>query len=202
MTGTFNNTDRSNIALSGGCSIGDASVTLESSAVAAVSPSGRDGYSLYIPGAYDVASFDLSSYDLWAYSSGTLTFDLNVHTWANSCWLFSVMGSSAADEFIVMLYDDNELRLQYEGSNAGPVRATTVDANLALDTWYSVTAKWRAGATDPSLSLNVNSITATSDTDLTAWTNSPTTMEIGNASGVATAAYYLKNVRIYNAWQA
>jgi len=185
----------------GGCSAGDLTVTLESSASGEdVSGLGSTGYALYIPGAYDTASFDLSSYDLWDYSAGTVSFDFRVATWANSGWLFSLVGESSQDEFIIMLYDGDDIRVQYEGSNAGPVRATTAAAGLVVDTWYHLEAKWRAGATDPSVSVTVEGITATATTDLTAFDTAPVEMNVGNASGVA-PAFYIKNVRVYDSWQ-
>ena len=185
----------------GGCSAGDLTVTLESAASGEdVSGLGSTGYALYIPGAYDVASFDISSYDLWNYSAGTISFDFRVATWANSGWLFSVVGESSQDQFIIMLYDGDDIRIEYEGANAGPVRATTASAGLVVDTWYHLEAKWRAGATDPSVSVTVNGISAIANTDLTAFDTAPVEMNIGNAGGVA-PAFYIKNVRIYDSWQ-
>jgi len=193
-----------NISVSGGCTVGDATILLESAASGETSPAGRTGYSLYIPGSYDTASFDIANTDghgdIFDTVEGTITFDLYVHTWANSAWLAGAIGLANSDQFQIELYSDNELRVSYEGANAGPVRATTSTADLAVDTWYTVTVKWRQGATDPSVSITVNGSTATADTDLTTWTTLPTELNIGNPQGPA-PAYYIKNFRTYTAWQ-
>ena len=188
------------ISTSGGCTVGDATILLESAAAGETAPAGRTNYALYIPGAYDVASFDISSYDIWDYAAGTITFDVYITTWANSGWLFSTVGEASQDQLLVMLYDGDDIRVEYEGANAGPVRATTAAAGLAINTWYSVTVKWRTGATDPSIEVTVNGVTAQSTTDLTAFDTAPTELNIGNAGGTV-PAYYIKNFRIYSTWQ-
>jgi len=198
MTADFVNGD--DISLSGGCSVGDSTVTLGSAASGEASPFDT-GYALYIPGSYDTATFAITLNDIFNPAEGTISFDIYVSTWVDTARILGVEGQVNTDGLYITLQTSGELRLTYEGNNAGAVSVTTAAADLAVDTKYTVIVKWRLGATNPNLSITANSNTATSDVDLTDWTVAASTANFGTFGSGLTPALYIKNIRMYSTWQ-
>ena len=198
-------TDTENVSTDGGCVIsgGDASATANSAVDITSAPTGKSGYAVTWSTERDYYAFDVSSDDLVDDTAGTVVFDFYVTTFYNYTYMFMVRALSGEDEISVGIVHTDELRLSYEGSNAGEVYATTSGADLQLNTWYTVTAKWRTGnqSGNPTLSITANNVTATSSTTLTAFTNQPgsNSLMIGNPGGSANGAS-VKNIKIYKAW--
>ncbi len=195
---TTNDLDITN---SGGCSDGDTTATPNSDAALELNPNGP-GYAIYIPSTYDYFSFDVISQDLISSAEGTITFDIYHTSWTASRALIGAIGVFGEDE----LYFGTSLStgiysLIYEGANAGPIEVTSSNV-INLNEWVSVTIKWRLGTVDPSLSITVNDITDTNNTDLTTWVNPETSFTLGGRAGSSGGnVVYLKNIKVYNSWQ-
>lgn len=134
-------------------------------------------------------------------TAGTITFDLYITTFVAGGRPVQFRDALAgnADELRLFLFNDNDLQLSYYG-NGVEVAVSSVAFNLALTTWYSVTIKWRLGAADPSLSLEANSVTTTSNTDLTAVEDAWIFLGFGEASG-AESDTHVDNIKVYKTWQ-
>ena len=187
------------ITASGGCA--DAGWDTTGTAASAINivdaPTGKTGSAVHWSSAQDYYSFSLPTGTID--SEGTVVFDIYLISFASSTLFFWAFGNSNVDELAISLTGTDEIYFAHYG-NSNSVLTTTTAANLVLDTWYTITVKWRQGATDPSLSINANSTTITSNTDLTNWEADSTGMRIGNsASGISEG--YIKNIRIYSSWQ-
>ena len=193
--------DNTDITQSGGCSLGDYTATANSAISIEEAPSGKSGYAVRWTTKADYYSFDISGGDIGSWSAGTVVFDVYITTLYDYTGFLAIRGLMGEDEVFVELYNTDELRINHEGGNNSPVRAYTLGADLQVNTWYTVTAKWRTGETDPSLSISANSVTGTSNTNLDAFSNQPGSngLMIGNFPNTPSAAY-IKNIKIYNAW--
>lgn len=183
-----------------GCTAGDSEATLNETAAISGSQYNDGDESLYIANATDYATFAISSYDIVDDAEGTITFDIYFTAQDTAVYLFDCYGSatnnmrirtanSASDELVFNYYSDSNL-----------VSAVTSAANLTTGVWYSVTAKWRQGVTDPSISLSVNGDTGTSNDDLTDPVSDWSVMRAGMFSGSG-GTYYIDNLKVYDAWQ-
>lgn len=195
--------DNVDITQSGGCSEGDTTATAQSQVALVEAPAGKTGYAIFMggtdAGGYDAYTFDIVLDDIFNDEEGTIIFDIYIPEWVDQFKILSCVPQANEDQFYICLTGGNEIRLVYEGSNAGGITVTTPAADMALDTWYTVAAKWRTGETDPSLSISCNGSTGTSNTDLTAFDTAPDVLRIGSLDGVNGYAY-IKNIEVYNAW--
>jgi hypothetical protein len=198
MTADFVDTD--NISGSGGCSVGDSTITFTSDAAGEPCPTGRDDYCVHIPTSYDSVDFDISSEDIIHLDEGTITFDLYVDTWAPGTRIFSVLGAEGTDEIVFHLDGTEDVRFTYEGDDTRS-SALVGSAALSVDTWYSVILKWTNADVDPNVYAEVNGASFYSNINLAAWNvaNPPTILRI-TSRGYA-GVYYVKNFKIYSTWQ-
>lgn len=197
-------TDTTDIETDGGCVVSGGDHTGDASSLVdiAAAPSGKTGYAIYWPAGGDYYAFDISGDDILLDSAGTITFDLNVHTFVEGSGVVRFSGAMNTDDCWIELYGVSagpELRIRYEGNNTGIVSAATDGANLSADTWYSVTAKWRIGSSNPCLYINVNSTTGQTDTDLTEFTTPAAYLRLGECMYEASSGY-IKNIKIYKEW--
>lgn len=189
---------------SGGCVVsgGDGTATAQSGSSIESSPGGVGGYSIYSPGTYDAHMFDVSSDDLIDDAEGTIQLDVYVHTWAASTEFFHLDGGST-DSITGKIYGTDEMRISYRGNNTEIGTGTTVGADLVVDTWYTITVKWRVGTGVQSLSVLVGETeVGSSSTDLTAFAEAPggADLKLGNNSGVD-GDIYVRNIKIWKTWQ-
>ncbi len=191
------------ITNSGGCAAGsgDTTGTVNSAADIVANPDGDD-YALSIPTTYDYVAFDVSSNDIFDPSTGTLQFDIYMHTWVSGRHIIYMYGLAGEDELAFgTSFDEGNYRLTSEGANAGAVVIDSTET-VTFNEWVTVTVKWRTGVTDPSLSMTVEATTDTTNTDLTAWDNAATAINFGNKAGSSGGnVVYLKNITIYDSWQ-
>ena len=181
-----------------GCSDGDAIYTLASSAVESTTQKSDGTYSLSIPTMADYAVFDVSTNDIFTPVAGTLVFDMYVTTWANYTVLFTAR-YNATNYLTVTILDDSEIRARYSGAGT-VITVETSGASLVVNTWYTITVKWRQADLNPNLSINANTQTTTDNTNLTAWDASATNIWLGDID-VAGWALFIDNVKVYNTWQ-
>jgi len=190
------------LADSGGCSAGDAQATAQSGSSLESAPTGKTGYAIYSPGTYDAHYFTVSSDDIIDDSIGTIQLDFYIHTWTNLCELFR-LDVDSNNEMRLFLDTGDDLRLSYKG-NGQAVSATSSGAGLVVDTWYTLTAKWRVSAGVQSLSISIDGVgeIATSSTDLTAFASTPgaNALKFGNGAGYD-GDQYVKNIKIWSTWQ-
>lgn len=185
-----------------GCSDADAVYSLNSDAAESAVQKSDGTKSLYIPTTYDYAYFALVSEDIVDDAAGTITFDLRVKdTWADSVRVFDAVVDppDGNNQIYCITYDGDELRCVVEGDNSA-VTVTTSGALLAVNTWYSVTLKWRAGETDPAVYLAVGADTEESNTNLTPMADIPDLLRLGNSTAIG-MEFYLDNVKVYKTWQ-
>ena len=196
--------DDTTITNSGGCSVGDTTVTLNPQADIVSDPTGiAGGYVLSIPSSYDWA--ELSSSGIFSETAGTLQFDIYFLSMTSWKRIFVASGALNTDHLLISHLDPpDELYVEYRAGGATGINTTTPAANLATGIWYTITIKWRQGSTDPSLSITANSSTGTTNTDLspTTWTNALTTLRWPDAiDREGGATFYIKNIRMWDAWQ-
>lgn len=194
------------ITSSGGCSAGDTTATLNSAAALVSDPTSiKGGYVLSIPSTYDWVPFSVSSSDIFSYVEGTIQFDIYLTTIVANARVFSAVGLLNEDIIqITMNGNGTGMHLTYEAQNAGYISTYIANGGMSVNNWYTVTAKWRQGSTDPSLSINVNGNTSTLNTDLspTTWTNPLTTIGFPDCTNlVGGNFFYVKNIKIWNTWQ-
>lgn len=132
-------------------------------------------------------------------TAGTLVFDLYWSTHADwaSVITFPVDANNAIT--VQKTSGSTELILQWKGTgNTVNLYGT---ANLIpQNTWTTITAKWRTGTTDPSLSIQCGVNAAVTDnTDLTAITGTPSQMQFYD-TGASDAVMRVDNIKLYDAW--
>ena len=192
------------ITNSGGCSEGDTIAAATSSVELVAAPSGKTGYAIHAPTASDYYTFDVSTDDIISDDAGTIEFDIYIDTWADVSAVFEFDDGTANNEISIRTdggsNTDIEFRLIYIG-NTVAVAFSTSEVNGVEDTWYHIVAKWRQGVTDPSLSLQVDAIAAsTNNTDLTNFASAGTRLRIGELQST-TNYTYIKNIKVYKSWQ-
>lgn len=181
-----------------GCSDGDTTATLVSGAVISSTQKSDGTNSLSFPTSLDYATFDNTSEDIINKDAGTIIFDIYLTARANFQRVFIYEVDS--NNFIrCQTRNIDELDVIYSGDST-EIGAVTGAADLSLNTFYTVTAKWRTGVTDPSLSITVNGSTGTNNTDLTAIIGNSGTIEIGSKISGSTFGF-IDKVLIYNNWQ-
>lgn len=185
-----------------GCSDSDTTATLNNSAAISSTQVQDGGNSLACLNNTDYAAFDPSG--LINRTNGTLIIYVYFTSWATGTYFFHtqqdgthymVMETNGADGA-----GTRQLRLE-RGSGAETRTITTTAAagsGLSLNTWYKVTAKWKATG-DPNLFLSVDDANSvTTNNDLTDWTGAETVLRFGRQN--STANYYLDNVKMYDAY--
>lgn len=197
-------TNGDNVTNSGGCSVGDSTVTLGSASSVEPAPSGKSGYAIYMPTTYDRVNFDVTDKDLITDVEGTITLDFNIATWCDGQMITWIETGDTGNNLLwVGTIGTDEIRAYFEG-NGTYVQISSTDYNLVVDTWYSLTLKWRTSDTDPNFYLQVDTKTAvTSNTNLTAYNESypPTKLQFGEMSGICNAPFYIKNIKVWKTWQ-
>ena len=193
--------DSVDITASGGCTQG--TDTTGSSDYLEAAPTGKTGYAIYSPSTYDTINFDRSGDDIFDDTQGTIQLDFYVTTWHALQSLFYVEAEANSDHFYIRLNGTDEVVVAHEGANAGISSAATSAANIQLETWYTLTVKWRTTDTDPNLYISCNGSTGTSNTNPTAFDDSDSgggaDIMIGNRYGGG--ASYVKNIKVWNTWQ-
>lgn len=182
-----------------GCSVGDTVASLNGTAAISDAQKSDGTNSAYFPNGSDWYDFTISSYDIISDTAGTVTLDFYVDTWEADTRLLLGFGH-ANDRLVIGLSGTEEVTIYYKGSGSA-VQLNTNDATLLEDTWYTLTAKWRQGETDPSMSIQITGegTEATTNTNLTDMTNEWTQLAIG-PSEVAGEGIYIDNIKIYNSW--
>lgn len=184
-----------------GCSDGDTTGTIEGTATTSNSQKSDGSYSVHIPTCSDEIQYDITSEDIAQDNAGTITFDIYIVSWVDDARLCTVwVDNDETNAIYIMMRSSDEIRLRYVGNNNAQA-AVTNGANLSLNTWYSVTAKWRHGATDPSLYIDVNSVSASNNNDLVAFSSSPNQLSIGDTQTTGAPEYYIDNFKVYKTWQ-
>lgn len=185
-----------------GCSDGDTTASLHGSGAISSSQYSDGDESLYANGWGD-ATFTVSSLDLITDTAGTITFDIYIVAFVDECQLLKAQYDNNNRIYFKMNGTDDatgrEIGIVYYG-NGSYVTAYTTAADLAEGTWYSATGKWRQGATDPSLYFEINSATASSDTNLIDMSNDMTSLAFGDIPGTG-AEFYIDKIKIYDSWQ-
>jgi hypothetical protein len=187
------------ITTSDGCSAGDTTVTFDSGTVVDPNPSGS-GYALYFPTTSDNALFEVTTDDIYNDDSGTFQADIYVTTWGDGTSILRVYGQANTDAIRLTMTGTGDLRIRFEGNDSAVTDISTTAANVQLNTWTTITGKWRTGASDPSLSISANESTTTSDTDLSSWTVAPATLYLGRLD-TTSGVFYMKNIKIWKAYQ-
>lgn len=184
-----------------GCSVGDSTATLGSGAEISTSQYSDGIKSLSYPTASDLAAFTVTSNDIISSTAGTIVMKIRVSTWSEEYFIRYYV--DATNNLGINLSGADEIRFAYQG-NGDYVTATTTDANMAVDTWYTITAKWAGTDVNPNASIvvcdvnNANcSTTITSNTNLTAFTSTSGTLWLGNSEGGSLVGY-VDNIKIYN----
>ena len=191
--------DNTTITSSGGCvDSGDSTATANSTPSIAAAATGKTGYAITWTTASDYYYFDVTSDDLISDNAGTLEFDVYFTTLTNGMGLFHA-GYDDNNRLYIYVFADTDLRARYVG-NTTAVNADTSGAALTTGAWYTVTMKWTQSDVDPNLSINVNSVTGTSTTNLTNFATASNVIRFGEIVGNASGAQ-IKNIRIYNSWQ-
>lgn len=130
-------------------------------------------------------------------TAGTLVFDLYIaahHSWGRVVQ-FHVDDNNYLR--IEMGSESGELYFLYKGNTA----QVFVNQTCSAGSWITVTAKYRTGATDPSLSLSCGGAAATTNDNLTEIVGTPSTMMIGDTSGSWTHGFYIDKLKLYDSWQ-
>jgi len=195
------------ITNSGGCSAGDTTGTAASQATLSAAPSGRTGYAVEVgatdAGGYDNIAFDTAS--IFNDESGTIQLDFYIPSdggFVAGTRLFGCEPQASQDRVEVVLAGTDEIRLLHEGANGGDDYVTTTSANIATDTWYTVIAKWRTGETTPYLSISCNGDTQTyTSSQLTAFDTAESILGFGNLGSGINGYAFIKNIKLWNAWQ-
>lgn len=187
-----------------GCSQGDTTGTLNSTAYLTNYVAQDGTYCLYCPSSADYCSFAVTTDDIFNDDAGTFTIYIYVGTWLDGLYIATLFGD--ASNRIQIRTDGTDLdgsrhvEMLLDFNGAAQVGITTTGTGLSLNTWHKVTAKWRTGATDPSSSLQIDAQTAaTGTTDLASWGTQATELRIGG--GVNTGLIYVDNCRVYSAWK-
>ena len=131
--------------------------------------------------------------------AGTLMFDIYVIT--RNKYSTIIDARLDANNWISCYFNGTEtITCEYKG-NGTTVYVTAKSYQLSADSWHSVVFKWRTGSTDPSLSIQVDANSAvTTNDDLTALTDTPTTLQV-HRRYTGDNTFYLDKVKVYNAWQ-
>jgi len=183
-----------------GCAAGDTTGTANSSATISNSQFWDGSNSVSCPSMSDYYSFDYTSN--FNETEGTLVFRIRVVTWYGTT--FFDVTYDANNYLRLALLGTDEMRLSHKDTATGVIVADTTDANIALNTWYTVTAKWNKANVNPNLSLvvcdtdNANcSTTGVSNVNLLSWGGSPSVIKIGEIYG-NNAAFFFDGIKIYN----
>jgi hypothetical protein len=128
----------------------------------------------------------------------TVTFEYSYEASGYQDWTTLVLLSLDADDyFIIQTTATNEIYAKYSGQGV-TVDAVTPAANLVAGTKYTIAAKFRHGATDPSVSVTANASTGTDNTDLnTAPAGEMDLIRIGDSAGTTTV-FYIEDLRVWN----
>lgn len=186
-----------------GCSVGDTTGTASSAAVINSDLYSDGANSLDCPTSTDYLSYSISSGDIFSQTAGTITFRLYITTFKNGAILFRNY-IDADNRFQISLSgtDDatgRECTILWRG-NATSVSAATTAANMAVNTWYTVTGKYQSTG-NPNLSIQIDATTAaTSNTDPTAFVGTPATVVIGEAGGITGSDFHVDDLKITNAY--
>ena len=132
-------------------------------------------------------------------AAGTIIFDIYVTTYAQYTLFLSLRTDPSNEDNWIGCGNDSSgvIGCFFEGAPD----LIGVSANMTNNAWHTVTFKYRTGVTNPSLSLQVDSESpATSNTDLTPITGTLSIIKINHPYGTNAAAYYIDNVKIYDAW--
>jgi hypothetical protein len=163
----------------------------------------QDGtYSVSFPTASaDYVEFNAAS--LFSTTAGTTTFYVYITTFIQNTYIWQARYDANNQLTIMMRGTDDatgrEIRASWFPNNATSINVTTTSANMALNTWYLVTVKWRLTGT-PNFSIQVDATgEVTDDTELGNFSNAPTTLRFGNQN--ADGLGYLDNIKIYDSWQ-
>jgi len=200
-------TDSATITESGGCTQGkDTVATLSTgTTLSTVLGSGKTGYAITTSSTYDNALFDENADAVINDEHGTLQFDVYVDdVVSGGAQLFRIIGEANNDYIEVRINSsdgtDVDITLAFEGSNSGETVARQL--NLAEDTWYTCTAKWRTDDMDPNLSLDCTGTPGVNNTNLTAWDTYPDNTDVvfGNQLAVLDI-FQIKNIKIWDTWQ-
>lgn len=186
-----------------GCSVGDTTGTAVSSATISTDQYWDGSHSVSIPTGDDYYIFSVSGNDIFSPTEGTIYMKIRAHTFASGPKLFSAT-INANNKVEIALTGTDEVWMGWYG-NAVYQGVTTTNANIALDTWYTVTAKYNTANVNPNLWIqvcdtdNANCSTAISNnTNLTALVGTITDIRFG---GDLTGNYsdrYMDTIKIYN----
>lgn len=183
-----------------GCSAGDTTATLNGTAAISGTQYTDGDESLKCVDGTDYASFTITGYDIASDAAGTIVFDVYLVALDTYQVVFQAYGD-ANNRILVRVDDTNsdELEAKFWGGGTEIGVGTTV-ANIQVDTWYTITFKWRQGETDPSISLDANGDTVTKNDNLTDPTTEWSVLHVGTyEDGVETI--YIDNVKVYDSWQ-
>jgi len=185
-----------------GCSDGDITATLVSSASLTTTQSQDGDYSLYAPTSGDHAAFTISGEDLIKHSSGTI--DVWVRPVTSNNYTSIVHAYYDPTNHVIMDIDESSLfRMKVVSDVLSQVTSTQT---ITPDTWYHVIAKWDAVAHGGYYieicadTTNGTTNCASSGTAFGAWAGTLTTLRIGEAAGVS-SELYVDNLKIYGTWQ-
>lgn len=192
---TANNTT---ITSSGGCSVGSTTATASGSPEIVAAPAGKTGYAIYTETTNEFYYFTVTTRDIFDEAAFTVQFDVYFTGFSDGAIIFRAQQSATVNDVRVEVASTDELKVDYYGNSVN-VSATTTAANLATSNWYTVTIKGRTSDLDPNLYIEVNGDSASSNTNLTAFTSSASQVRYGTQTG--TAYCYIKNIKVWNTWQ-
>ena len=158
-------------------------------------PAGKTGYAIHWDTTADYYTFDLPA---GLDTAGTIIMDVRFVSRVDGGKFFEIIGDS--NNYVRMTSTNtDEFAYGYDGTGTNSSSATTT-ANWALDTWYTVMMRWRQGADDPAIRIDVNSNDAykSSNTNLVDWATASSEMKIGGSAYAFEA--YIKNIKLYDAW--
>ena len=207
----FENSDTITTGTPCGCvdSSGDTTWTLTATDPS-YSATAQDGsYSLYSDGGSGkFATLTVASNDIVASNEGKITFYVRLaedfDSGGEPTHFVYIENVAASDYISIRGYriggTANEIEIKYDRNGEGGSNAITSGANLQLDTWYLVTALWKYNGTPNTLSINANTVTATSSTGLPAWAAGPDLLKLFQAKVAQEAPQrnaYIDNLKIY-----
>lgn len=189
-----------------GCSAGDTTGTAASLAELSAVQAHDGTNSLSIPTTADYVTFSVAANDIVSETAGTVILHFYVTTWlANANLIRITNGVDNINRITIYLSGTDELGLYYLGNSVGTGVITT-DANMVVNNWYTVTAKWTTAAVDPNTWIQVCDTNGANCSTVISGNTQPTAMTVAIdrikfGEDTATAGYFfLDNVKIYGSY--
>lgn len=193
-----------------GCSQGDTTASLNSSATFSTSQFHDGAASLYAPGSLDYASFE--SNGIISSSASTVEFWVRIEDWASDNPMLFLYQYNGDNTYRIMEYGSGpnniEFRIYYDAGTQAAAHIATSAVNGVEGQWYRIVAKQRAGSTDPSLMLSVYNEEGelldqvASNADLQTFSTEGSSFSLGCAMyTTADEPLNIDEVKIWDAWR-